>query len=66
MKKTVATHLISGALGLLLHIAGFPIYTWQFWAWIVPLHLMLVARDWAVPSNAKVSGCPLDNDKQEK
>ena len=51
MKKQIQIHAISLALGVLLAAAGWHFLTWQFWAWIFPLHGLLVLRDHAVRSN---------------
>ena len=53
MKQQMATHAISLALGILLAAAGWHVLTWQFWAWIFPLHGLLMLRDSAVRSNGQ-------------
>lgn len=42
-KSTIIAGIYGGMLGGLLAQAGFPIWTWQFWSWDIPLVFLFFA-----------------------
>ncbi len=57
MTELIAKNGIWMALGALLGVMGWhPWDSWQWWAWFVALMWLVMARDWAMSSNADVTG----------